>query len=253
MRKFYSKKSILGVAAVLMASAATPAFADEAESANGITVSGTAAVTSDYRFRGLSLSGGDAAVQASIEVAHESGFYAGTWGSSINGLGGTEIDAYAGWNGEVTSGVKADVGLLYYFYPATPSSGGFGATDYFEPYASLSTTVGPVEATVGVNYSWGGQAALGNNEAVYVHSELVGAIPNTPVSLNAHVGYTKSDVFVGVLSPVLDDEYFDWSLGADYAITDKLTAGLKYTDTDDKPAQQDFTDSSILFTLSVAF
>jgi uncharacterized protein (TIGR02001 family) len=247
MRKFYSKKSMLGVAAVLMASAATPAFADDAETASAITVSGTAAVTSDYRFRGLSQSNGNAAIQGSIGVAHESGLYVGTWGSSIGFAGGTEIDAYAGWSGEVASGVKADAGVLYYYYPNA-----VGNSDYFEPYASLAATIGPVEAKVGAAYAWGGQSALGNKDNIYVYSELSGGIPSTPVTLRAHLGYSDGQSVLSNLQGT-DTNYMDWSLGADYAITDKLTAGLKYTDTDDKPAQQDFTDSAILFTLSVAF
>jgi uncharacterized protein (TIGR02001 family) len=247
MRKFYSKKSMLGVAALLMASATTPAFAEEAESASAITVSGTAAVTSDYRFRGISQSNGNAAVQGSIGVAHDSGVYVGTWGSSIGFAGGTEIDAYAGWSGEVASGLKADVGVLYYYYPNAT-----GASDYFEPYASVSATLGPVEAKVGAAYAFDGQSALANNDNIYVYTDLKGGIPDTPVTLIAHLGYSKGDSALSTLTAP-DNDYLDWSLGADYALTEKLTVGVKYTDTDDKPAQKDFTDSSILFTLGVAF
>jgi uncharacterized protein (TIGR02001 family) len=247
MRISYTKKSILGVAAVLMASAATPAFAEDAPAESSITVSGTAAVTTDYRFRGVTQSNGNPAVQGSIGVAHDSGLYVGTWGSSIGFGGGTEIDAYGGWSGEVASGLKADVGLLYYYYPNAT-----GATDYFEPYASVAATIGPVEAKVGAAYAWSGQSALANEENIYVYTDLSGGIPNTPVTLRAHLGYSDGNSFLSTLQGT-DNNYIDWSLGADYAITDKLTAGLKYTDTDDKPAQKDFTDSAILFTLGVAF
>ena len=60
---------------------AAPAMAQDEES--DITVTGSAAVVSDYRFGGVSLSNGDPAVQAAITVGHSSGFYVGTWGSSI--------------------------------------------------------------------------------------------------------------------------------------------------------------------------
>ena len=106
-----AKSTIVGLSAILLATTAAPAFAQE-ESSSGITVSGNAAVTSDYRFRGLSFSDGDIAIQGGIDVAHESGFYIGTWGSSIEDsptFGHTELDVYGGWSGEVTSGLTLAV------------------------------------------------------------------------------------------------------------------------------------------------
>ena len=254
MRNSLPKKSIIGLSALIMASAAVPAMAqDEAAeeaSASSITISGNAAVTSDYRFRGIAQSGGDFAIQGGIDVAHDSGFYAGTWGSSVNFAGGTEIDVYGGWSGEVASGLNVDVGLLYYIYP--DSGVATGPTDFFEPYASVSTTIGPVEAKVGAAYSWGGQSALGDDENLYVYGDLSSGIPGTPLTASAHLGYSKGDSFLSTLQGT-DGDYLDWSLGLDYAITDNLTLGVKYTDTDDSPAQKDFTDSAFVFTLGVSF
>ncbi len=256
MRTKLSKKTLLA-AAGLAALWASPVYAqDEGGSdtdppASGISVSGNAAVTSDYRFRGVAQSGGDFAIQGGIDVSHDSGFYIGTWGSSINFAGGTEIDIYGGWSGEVTSGLELDVGLLYYFYPDAGGVGG-GATDFFEPYASLSGTVGPVETTVGLAYSWSGQSALANQDNLYIHTDVGVGIPGTPVTLNGHIGFSKGDSFLATLQGA-DDSYIDWAIGADLVITENLTAGIKYTDTDDSPSQNDFTDSAIIFTLGVEF
>src|SRR3990170_7375763 len=83
--------------------ASAPAFAqDEEEAAPAITISGNVALTTDYRFRGVSLSAGDIALQGGIDVVHESGFYVGTWASSIQGgtpYGEVELDLYCGWGG----------------------------------------------------------------------------------------------------------------------------------------------------------
>ncbi|MFC4292380.1 TorF family putative porin [Sphingorhabdus arenilitoris] len=254
MRNSLPKKTLLGLSALLMASAAVPAMAqDEAaseESASSITISGSAAVTSDYRFRGVAQSGGDFAIQGSIGASHESGFYVGTWGSSINFAGGTEIDVYGGWSKEVASGLTVDVGMTYYIYPDAGVA--TGPTDFFEPYAKISTTIGPVEGVFGVAYAWGGQSALADESNVYVSGDLSTAIPGTPLTATAHLGYSDGDSFLSTLQGT-DNNYLDWSVGLDYAITDKLTFGVKYTDTDDAPAQKDFTDSSILATLSVSF
>ena len=107
------RKSLLSLAALATAATAAPAFAQEADAGNGITISGEATVVSDYRFRGISLSDKDFAIQGSISAAHESGFYVGTWGSSLtNGaFGATEIDVYGGFAANLTDSVSADVGV----------------------------------------------------------------------------------------------------------------------------------------------
>lgn len=248
MRTTKFQKSLICAATAMAVFYSAPALAQEEASEGPVTISGNAAVTSDYRFRGLAQSAGNFAIQGGIDAAHESGFYVGTWGSSVSFSGGTEIDVFGGWSGELSSGLTADVGVVYYIYP---NSGG-ADTDVFEGYASLAKTLGPVEAKVGANYAWGGQAALGNKENINVFGDLSAGIPNTPVTLKGHLGYSKGDSAFATLTAG-DDDYVDWSLGADYSISEKLTLGVSYTDTDDKPAQKDFTDSSILFTLGVEF
>ncbi|MEL0212680.1 MAG: TorF family putative porin, partial [Novosphingobium sp.] len=57
------------VAPVALALLATPAFAQE--ETKPITVSGSAALVSDYRFRGVSQSDRAMAVQAGATIAHE--------------------------------------------------------------------------------------------------------------------------------------------------------------------------------------
>lgn len=245
-----TKSGIIGLSAILFTTTAAPALAQEIEG-SGITVSGNAALTTDYRFRGLSFSDGDIAVQGGIDVAHESGFYIGTWASSIEDsatFGHTELDLYGGWSGDVTDGLTLDVGLLYYAYPNGES--GAGPSDYFEPYASVSTTVGPVELTTGIAYAWS-QDSLGNSDNVYIYTGASGGIPGTPITLNANIGINDGSLGnpVGVFG---DDNYIDWKLGADWAITENLTASVAYTDTD-APAVNNFTDSAVAFTLGVSF
>ena len=106
-----------------------------------------------------------------------------------------ELDIFGGWTGSIASGVTADVGLLYYAYP----NGKVGKAEYFEPYASLSTTFGPASAKVGVAYAWS-QDALGGGDNVYLYTDWGVGIPSTPVSLSAHLGYAS-----GVQSPKLLD------------------------------------------------
>lgn len=252
MRTSYKlKSSILGLSTAVMACISTPALAEDGDD-SGISVSANVALTSDYRFRGLSFSDGDIAVQGGIDVSHDSGFYIGTWASSIEDsatFGHTELDLYGGWSGEVISGLSLDVGLLYYVYP-NGQGGAAGPSDYFEPYASVTGAIGPVEVTSGI--AWApSQSSLGNDDNVYIYTGVSGGIPNTPISLNATIGINEGSLgnpagIAGV------DDYVDWKIGADWAITENLTASVAYTDTD-APSINNFTDSAIVFTLGASF
>lgn len=230
--------------------AATPAFADETDPPSEFTVTGSVAAVSDYRFRGISLTAGDPAIQGSIGVSHSSGFYVGAWGSSLEDspvYGHTEVDLYGGWTGEVTSGLTADVGLLYYAYP----NGHFGDAEFFEPYASLSTTLGPVTAKVGANYAWD-QKALGNDDNLYVYTDLGAAIPSTPISLSAHLGYTDGALSPNLLTLKSTKGGFDYSVGATYNITPKLSIGASYIGVEGNSIN-DFSDDAVVGTLKLTF
>lgn len=245
------RTSMIGLSAMLFfAAATTPAIAqDEAPSA--VQISGSAGLVSDYRFRGFSQNNEDAAVQGGLTATHESGVYAGTWGSSVGFAGHTEVDLFAGYSKEIAPGVTADVGLLYYLYPKHGSYD----TDFFEPYVNLTGAIGPATVKVGVNYAWK-QGALadgaGNKaSAVYVHAEPAVAIPNTPFGLNAHIGYAKSDAFPG--GP--DGSVFDYSLGAS-ATYKMLTFGVSYVNTDVKQRlgkEALGADGAVIFSLSASF
>lgn len=226
-----------------------PALAQD--DASGVSISGNAAVVTDYRFRGVSLSGGDAAIQGGIDLGSDSGFYVGTWGSSIDGgaYGSLELDLYGGYAGEIAPGVEFDVGLLYYMYPnGTPGVD----LDYWEPYASIGTTLGPVGATFGVAYAWD-QDSLGGDDNLYLYTDFEAGIPTSPVTLSAHLGYTD-----GVLAPPLltglsaDDSGFDWSIGASATVLGALSVGVSYVGVEG-PSVDGFTDDTIVGTLSVEF
>ncbi len=240
------------VASLLLAATAltaAPAVA-QTDPPSDLTVSGNVVLVTDYRFRGLSLSAGDIAVQGAINVNHSSGFYVGTWASSLEDTavyGHTEVDLYAGWTGEVASGLTADVGLLYYVYP----NGKVGDANVFEPYASLSTTLGPVSAKAGVNYAWD-QDSLGGDDNLYVYTDLGVGIPDTPVSLSAHLGYTDGALSPGLLTGNGDETGFDYSVGATYAVTDKLSVGAQYVGVDGVNVDG-FSDDTVVATLKLSF
>ena len=219
------RKSIfaLAAAATLGATGVTaPAFAqDDAteeaaeEEADGpITISGGIGVVSDYRFRGVSLSDKDFAVQPTLTVSHESGFYAGIWGSNITPNTGSdiEIDYYAGFAGG--DAVTYDIGATYYSYP------GVANISYLELIGKLGTTVGPVTVGGIVGYV-PSQDATGNTDNIYVGTNASFGIPGTPVTLVGSVGFEDG---------AFGNNKVDWTLGANTEIQG-FTLGVMYVDT----------------------
>lgn len=231
-----------------------PVFAQDSDSASApgpVTVSGSVTLVSDYRFRGISQTAGDPAIQGGITATHGSGFYVGTWASSIKGgdaLGDMELDLFAGWSGTLSGPVGLDAGLLYYTYPTNMP--GYKA-EFFEPYATVSTTIGPVEGKLGVNYAWS-QDALGNQDNLYLHSEVSTAIPQTPFTLSAHLGYTDGPLAPSLLAGGASRNGWDWSIGASATILGKLDLGVSYIGTDG-PSVAGLTDNAVVGTVGVSF
>ncbi|MEE4455002.1 TorF family putative porin [Novosphingobium resinovorum] len=279
--KFRLFAGVAGLAAAFLG-AATPAMAQE-EAPSEFTATGSVGIVTDYRFRGVSQSDKNIAVQGGVSVAHASGLYVGTWGSNLAGWGtfggsNTELDIYGGFATEVSSGVTLDVGLTWYMYP-----GGSDITDFAEPYVKLSGEVGPGKVLVGVAYA-PKQEALGRwtlnadgdgynpgakSDNLYIWGDVSSALPNTPVTLKAHLGYSDGNSGLGPngTSVAPTGSYMDWMLGADVAVG-PVTLGVAYIDTDISKSESvylgpNFTDpargnrtiagSTVVFSLSAAF
>src|SRR5436305_1493693 len=69
-------------AAAASALAASAASAKDAPPPPAFTITGGATLVSDYRFRGISQTDRDIAVQGTATLSHSSGFYVTFWGSS---------------------------------------------------------------------------------------------------------------------------------------------------------------------------
>ncbi|MEA3228601.1 MAG: TorF family putative porin, partial [Campylobacterota bacterium] len=76
-----------------------------------ISVSGDVTFTSNSLWRGGSGTNNSATVQGTLGIEHESGVYAGMWGTGMST--GTEIDLYAGYAKEI-SGLGIDAGFVTY-------------------------------------------------------------------------------------------------------------------------------------------
>ena len=130
---------------IILAGALAALFAGSC--AHAEEVSFNAAVTSDYRYRGISQTRLQPAVQGGADyVDNRTGFYVGAWLSTIKwtkdagGGGDVELDLYAGKRGELVKDVTYDVGVLTYVYPSNglKKVPGFTTANTTELYAQLS-------------------------------------------------------------------------------------------------------------------
>lgn len=111
-------------------------------------MTGNIALVSDYRFRGVSQSYRQPAIQGGFDYTHASGFYLGNWNSSVssnsyNNGAGLEVDLYGGYRFSLTKELSGDVGVLRYMYPgarlnSAPASPTGNKYDNTEIYAGLT-------------------------------------------------------------------------------------------------------------------
>lgn len=119
-------KKIVHAAAIAAAFATVTAGAARAEeAAPDNAVSLNVAAVSDYRYRGISQTRLQPALQGGADYVHNpTGLYVGAWASTITwvrdagGDGRVELDVYAGQRGQLSAEVSYDVGVLTYVYAA---------------------------------------------------------------------------------------------------------------------------------------
>ena len=211
--------AVMGLSTLGMSSVASA----DAASDMGLSFSANVAMTTDYVFRGISFSNNEPAIQGGFDAEHTSGVYAGTWGSSIDGYGGTEIDYYIGWAGDVGP-VGLDLGVTEY---TAPGDSDFDGTEFF---IGVSGDVGP--ASLALYYydadDYDGQQTW----------ELSGEVPVGMVTLAAAYGNQDYD----------SSDYDYWSIGASTELGG-FGFSLNYSDTDISGAD-DTADDNWWFMIS---
>lgn len=232
----------------LFAAACTAAASGaQAQGQGALTLSGNAGLTSDYRFRGVSQTEETVALQggldAELAMSETISLYAGTWGSTgdKDTIGAAEIDVYGGLKG--ASGLMNwSLGVLGYLYP--DASG----LDFYELNGEVGTEMGPLAAAVGVAYA-PKQSNIGDEDGVYVYTNLGFAVPDTPVTLTATLGYEDNAFYNGK---------WDWSLGASLAYQ-QFTFGVAYVDTNKSAPYakgskiRNAADAAIIFSIGASF
>jgi len=216
------KKLILAVA-VAGVFAGGVAHAQEAASPHSFT--GNFTLATDYRFRGVSQTDREPAVQGGFDYEHSSGFYVGNWNSNVDFAKSIEMDLYAGYKFAITEDFGMDVGALYYYYPGGMRADGinYNTTELYVA-GSYKWLTAKYSHAISDNV-FGVANARGSS-----YLQLDAAIPLAEkVNLNLHVGKTDTKNATG------DADYADYAVGVDYDLGFATVALTVYdTDKDDK-------------------
>ena len=221
--------------------------------ADGVTATVTA--SSDYDFRGITQNAKDPALAISVDYAHDSGFYAGIWGSPVD-FGGCcneamELDYYAGYAWGSEDGPAWNAFAVYYTYPSTGSGEGLDASF---PEVNFGVTYKWLNAKLW--YSW--DFANSDHDAYYIDTSGTFAMPHD-FSFVVHAGYSGGDYWSS-------SEYYDYSVGVTKSLG-HFNLALKFIDGSDLSDLDDFdvpptpgldhdifsTDAKAYFSISTTF
>jgi len=242
-----------GLLAIAISVAA--AFSATVASAQTVSVSGTIAGVSDYRYRGISQTDRNPALQAGLTLNTEAGLYAGVWASNVDFNDNPrdtwgEIDLTLGFSNALSDALSYDVGFTYYAYPNSDSAG-LPDYNYWETNFGIAYEAGQFGASGKIFYSPDFFGETG--DAVYV---TAGA-SYTPATVgwltfDATLGHQWIENNAGFGTP----DYFDWSIGAT-ATWEMLAFGLRYIDTDIEKsrcgASLDWCDATAVASITASF
>jgi uncharacterized protein (TIGR02001 family) len=233
---------------VLSAALAVTALAGIATEAQA-EISANVAVVSDYRFRGISQSNKNPAIQGGFDYAFTNGFYLGTWGSSVNFdsdtvfNGSLELDVYGGWGKEFGENSTIDLGYIYYAYPGDD---GNTIGNYQEIYANY----GWRDLSLGVAYSDDYYGDSG--KFLYLQANYDWSFAED-WGLSFHVGYNDFDEDIFLSSD--KGNYMDYSIGLTWSVVG-VDLGLTWVGTDLKEEDvygTDWAKDTAVFSISKSF
>ena len=198
-------------------------LAQAAPAAPDYTLSFNAGAVTDYRYRGISQSRLKPAAQAGADLAHSSGFYVGTWASTIKwikdagGDANVEWDVYGGYKGEA-AGVGYDLGVLRYQYPSHDLAVSPNTTELY-----VAGSLGP--ATLKYSHATTNLFGFSDSKNSYYVDLSASFDMGGGWSLVPHVGHQKVKNNDGA-------SYTDYSIAVAKDFGNGLSASLALVDTD---------------------
>ena len=180
------------------------------------------AVVSDYRRGGVTQSDNDPALQGRIDLRHDSGWSLGAFATSMHARRGSNAQI------ALSAAQRFDLGAADLSLGATTVIFIGGDADPFAiAQASVSHPIGPVDATLAVNYA-PPQAAIHDEHGLNVSLRArtpLGRLNGAPLTAAASVGRSEGEFAMGA------ETKLDWSLGVTAEI-ESVEIGLAYVDND---------------------
>jgi len=225
---------------VMSVSAFTASADDEASTIPG-EFSANVGLFTDYRFRGISQSDREPAIQGGFDWAHDSGIYLGTWASNVDfNDAHIEMDFYGGYANSVGA-FSYDLGLIYYWYPGTRRNQNF---DFVEVALGVGYDFEVAAVSASANYSPDNFGSSG--DALYLEGGVDIPLPYE-LSLGATLGYQiiEDEATFGV------PDYLTWSIGLSRSFFG-FDFGLAYVDTDEGSCGNG-CDATVIFSVTRSF
>jgi uncharacterized protein (TIGR02001 family) len=200
------------------ASMAQVVVAAPAPAATALEVAYNVGLVSDYRYRGISQTRLQPAVQGGVDLTYGA-WYAGAWASNVKwvkdsgGNANAEIDLYGGYKYAVNDDVTVDVGVLAYQYPRNQLPTSANTT---EVYVGVATGPFSAKYSRATSNLFGFASSKGSDylEANVDYELLKGT------NLVAHVGRQNVKNNIG-------SSYTDYKLGVTYeALGGKFAASV---------------------------
>lgn len=231
--------------------AMAPAAMAEEEAAGGLLAkenfSANVAFTTDYLFRGISLSNDNAAVSGGFDWGYN-GFYIGTWASSISPVEDetVEIDGYFGYGNEYM-GVSYSLDAIYYGYPGETGDPTVDLA-YWEFGGSLGYTFGvQLDPTIGVSVMYSDDFFGESGDAVAVTTTFGVSLPYD-IGVEGHYGHQALD---SAFNGITGYDYYGINVSKSMSIFD-FTIGYSDTDSNGEAFAGDGT-SAVVFTVGASF
>lgn len=202
-------------------------------------------LTTDYVFRGITQTNGNAAVQGYAELQLFDWVYAGIWASNVSFLydGSAEIDLYGGVR-HTWGGLTLDLGFVYYAYPGgTNPVTLWDDTDYnyweiyFKPTYAFNDVV-----TVGANLYYGDSYAGSGADETYLSGTLKldfskwSVVKDVGFYASGELGYQWLGTTTKFFPNYAMSDYTTWNVGVGFTYK-AITLDLRYYDSDLDGAQ----------------